>query len=261
VLAVEDEPDIAELLGAFFRASGLGLVHVNPRGVDAVMDAIVEHQPKCVLLDLNLAGFSGLDVLEAIRHNPVHADLPVLVVTADSRPSTLQRTMQLGATAFVAKPFSVSELFAQVLALADADAPPTASDAPASPPARDDEDDVHERLTAVLGRAKRSGAPVSFALVRAAGTEAAVVQAVRDFLPDAVVGRGEPDEIAVIVTGLDAEAATATLARHLPGCGPDVRAGVAAAPTHAATADQLYMAADAALAEAIERAQAVVAAR
>lgn len=127
VLSVEDEPDIAGLLAAFFKASGQGLVHVDPRSVDDVLTALETHTPTCVLLDLNLAGLSGLDVLEAIRADARYRDLPVVVVTADSRPVTRTRADQLGATAFVPKPFNVVELFDQVAALsgsAPAPAPP-----------------------------------------------------------------------------------------------------------------------------------------
>jgi CheY-like chemotaxis protein len=120
VLVVEDEADIAALLGAFFRASGVGLAHVNPSVVEDVLDAIGEHDPSCVLLDINLAGFSGLDALVAIRRNPVRRDLSVVVVTADMRPETRRRAEELGVSAFVQKPFSVSALFDQVVALVTA---------------------------------------------------------------------------------------------------------------------------------------------
>ncbi|MEY2568857.1 MAG: hypothetical protein QOE35_3386 [Actinomycetota bacterium] len=261
MLAVEDEPDIAGLLGAFFRASGLGLEHVDPSGTAAVLEAIGEYAPRCVLLDLNLAGFSGLEVLEAIRAHPLHRNLPVLVVTADNRPVTRQRAEQLGATGFVAKPFSVSELFDQVMALAEATPAPAPAPRPRERAEVASSGDIQAELATVLGRAKRAGTPASFVLVRVGASEAAVLETLRDRLPDAVIGRSGPDEIAVILTGMNAGAAAAALARHLPECGDDVRAGVADAPTHATTPDQLYMAADAALAEAIERAAPVVAAR
>jgi CheY-like chemotaxis protein len=251
VLVVEDEPDIAALLGAFFRASGLGLVHINPGTSDEVLDAIVEHQPSCVLLDVMLGGISGLDVLAAIREHPRSRTLPVLVVSADARPGTRKEAESLGITDFVAKPFSVSALYDQVAAIAEA-AIPAAASAP----------DATERLGDHVARATQTGVPVCFALVRAGASKAAVVDALRRSLPaGTVVGRSEGGEIPVIVPGADAAAATAALEDCLPACGSDVRAGVAEAPTHATTADELYMAADTALAEAVEHGQPVVAAR
>ena len=251
VLVVEDEPDIAGLLGAYFRASGLGLVHVNPRGVDEVMTAIATHGPGCVLLDLNLTGFSGLDVLEAIRADAASADLPVLIVSADSRPATRQRAEQLGMTGFVAKPFSVSDLFDQAAELARG--------GPAAPPPADRS--LEEALERHLMRGKQRSEPVSFALVTTGGRNDMALQVLRNDLPDAVLGPGELGEIAVILPGVDAGATATVLAQALAACGAGARAGVADAPAHASTADQLYMAADTALAEAVEGNQPVVAAR
>ncbi|MEY2476092.1 MAG: two-component system, OmpR family, alkaline phosphatase synthesis response regulator PhoP [Actinomycetota bacterium] len=249
VLVVEDEPDIAGLLAAFFRASGLGLVHVNPRSVEEVLDAIVEHKPSCVLLDIMLGGISGLDVLGAIRDSHACSAVPVLIVSADPRPGTRKEAEGLGITAFVSKPFSVSALFDQVAALAAADAPDAVAHAP-------------DRLGSHLARATQSGSPVSFALVHAGSNEAVVVRGLERCLPQgSVVGRCEDGEIPVIVPGTDAPTTAAALEACLPDCGPDVHAGVAEAPANAVTADELYMAADAALAEAVERGEAVVAAR
>lgn len=112
VLVIEDQPDIAAFLGAFFRASGLELVHVNPLSSDDVMVAIREHQPSCVLLDLGLAGMSGLDVLDRLA--PAEGGPPVFVVTGDVRETTRLAAEAGGAARFVAKPFSVRELFDDV---------------------------------------------------------------------------------------------------------------------------------------------------
>jgi DNA-binding response OmpR family regulator len=251
---VEDEPDIAALLGAFFRASGLGLVHINPSSVDEVMEAIAAHRPSCVLLDVMLAGLSGLDALAAVRHTATTRDLPVFVVSADGRADTRERAEELGATAFIAKPFSVSALFDQVAAIAAADTGGGAGDD--APP-----DELTGRLIEHLARSQGADRPLSFVLVHYGAHEAAVLQAVRDLPLDTVLGRGEDDEIAVILPGASAGETTAELTRSLAACGADVRAGVAAAPTHASTADELYMAADAALADAVETGQTVVAAR
>jgi GGDEF domain-containing protein len=103
---------------------------------------------------------------------------------------------------------------------------------------------------------------VTFVLVQCGAHEAAVVQGLRRCLPAGTfVGRGEGGEITVVVRDTDAATTTEALEGCLPGCGPDVRAGVAEAPTHASTADELYMAADAALADAVDRGEPVVAAR
>ena len=252
VLVVEDEPDIAALLGAFFRASGMGLIHINPSTVEEVLDAIAEHQPSCVLLDVMLGGLSGLDVLAAIREGS--RTLPVLIVSADARPATRKEAEGLGVTDFIAKPFSVSVLFDQVAALAEQDAAGGGSHGAAP-------SDPTVRLAEHLARASEHS-PLSFALVQAGDREASVIEGLRRCLPDdTVIGASVDGEIPVIVPGVGVAAIAAALATCLPECGPAVRAGVAEAPASASTADELYMAADAALAEAVEHGHPVVGAR
>ena len=109
VLVVEDEHDIADFLFAYFRASGYDLVHVDPDTPLAVLDALDEHKPDCVLLDLNLRGFSGAEAYRLLRTEDRYALLPVIVVSA--RPDARQLMEATGGVdAFVSKPFNVNSL-------------------------------------------------------------------------------------------------------------------------------------------------------
>jgi len=114
VLVVEDEVDIATFLRAYFRASGTDVVHVDPTSPDEVAAAVDTHGPSCVLLDLNLRGFSGLDAYRAIRNRGTTT--PVIVVTADPNPATHRMAEREGVAAIVQKPFSAKELYALVTA-------------------------------------------------------------------------------------------------------------------------------------------------
>lgn len=255
VIVVEDEADIAGFLGAYFRASGLEMVHVNPRGPEEVVDAVRAHEAACVLLDLNLVGFSGLDVLDRFRHDPLLSDIPVVVVSA--RTEAAGKCQDLGARAFVAKPFNVSDLFDQVAAMVSADASSAAApgSAPSAPALTTDE--LEERIGRALLRAHRDGTPLSLVLVQAV---ALAEGRLRAGLPsDALVGCTGPDEFAVLLPGTTAPEASSTVGAVLESL--DARAGVASAPEHASTIDELYMAADAALADACDSGRAVATAK
>jgi CheY-like chemotaxis protein len=114
VLVVEDEPDIATFLGAFFRASGLEVVHIDPMTPGEVIVAVREHRPACLLLDLRLQGFTGLDVLVQLRAEPSIGALPVVVFSGDGRAERRAEADAFDVAAFVTKPFSVKELYALV---------------------------------------------------------------------------------------------------------------------------------------------------
>jgi DNA-binding response OmpR family regulator len=114
VLVVEDEHDIATFLRAYFRASGTDVVHVDPATPADVAAAVAAHNPSCVLLDLNLRGFSGLDAYREMR--AAGTDTPVIVVTADPNRATHRTALNEGVAAIVSKPFSAKELYSLVVA-------------------------------------------------------------------------------------------------------------------------------------------------
>jgi PAS domain S-box-containing protein len=73
-----------------------------------------EHQPDAVLLDLHLPDISGEEVLRRLRSDPRTAYIPVIVVSADATPSSLERLRAAGADAYLTKPLDVDE-FLRVL--------------------------------------------------------------------------------------------------------------------------------------------------
>ncbi|WP_433517165.1 response regulator [Nonomuraea sp. CA-143628] len=79
---------------------------------DAIVPAATEHRPDVALLDIELPGRSGLDVLPVLR-----AALPecvVLILTTFARPGYLRRAMEAGAAGFLVKDGSVEELAAAI---------------------------------------------------------------------------------------------------------------------------------------------------
>src|ERR1700724_4036480 len=68
-----------------------------------------------VILDLNLPGIAGLDVLRNIRSRK--PDLPVMVVTASSMVEERVRGLDAGADDYIAKPFAFAELAARIRAV------------------------------------------------------------------------------------------------------------------------------------------------
>ena len=56
------------------------------------------------LVDLDMPGISGFEMLEHIRANPRLRDLPVVIVTSNEDMASIDRAYALGATSFVTKP-------------------------------------------------------------------------------------------------------------------------------------------------------------
>ncbi|HEY9555252.1 MAG TPA: response regulator [Acidimicrobiales bacterium] len=285
VLVVEDEHDIADFLRAYFRASGYDLVHIDPDTPLQVLDALDEHKPDCVLLDLNLRGFSGAEAYRLLRTEDRYALLPVIVVSA--RPDARQLMEATGGVdAFVSKPFNVNSL-ADLVADRIASASRLTAEAGLDPvTGLLGHEFVEARMADEITVAAPDG-PTVFALGRLLSVEEIltdvgqegleyvnreIVGRARRLLPAEVTfGLARGDELAMLVPGFTAEEALERLAPamddvgeiELPGgytFSPRFAVGIACYPDHASNADELYMAADAALAVAVEsNRQAVIA--
>lgn len=280
ILVVEDEVDIADFLRAYFRASGYDLVHVDPLAPEDVVAALDEHRPDCVLLDFGLRGFSGDDAYRLIRREERFAFLPVVVVTADMTAGPRAERYAAGIDGFVTKPFNVNTLAGEVGERIEAARRLALVGRHASSELLNKQY-LDARIQDELAIAARSSAEqLALALVhlrRIEATHGAVgpdgvayvlrelVAFVRERLPqESVLAQTDEDDVVVLVPGMAPEDVAPVLDRaldearraiQLPG-GADVaidaRAGLAGYPTHARTADELFMAADAALAESID---------
>jgi PAS domain S-box-containing protein len=74
------------------------------------LEMALEHRPDLILLDLNLPGLNGDEVLAELRADPRTSEIPVVMLTADNRPATRERMLAAGTRAFLAKPVEVRAL-------------------------------------------------------------------------------------------------------------------------------------------------------
>lgn len=109
VLIVEDDPD--QLALADLRVSMAGYpVRVARSVAEFVNEIRTQAPPSIVLLDVMLPDGNGFDILAKIRHYPNLATLPVVMLTAKTDAGDIRRGLELGADAYVTKPYSKSVL-------------------------------------------------------------------------------------------------------------------------------------------------------
>ena len=75
------------------------------------------HQPKVILMDINLPGISGLQALKILRDDPATRHIPVLAISANAMPHDIEKGLQAGFFRYLTKPIKVNE-FMEVLDLA-----------------------------------------------------------------------------------------------------------------------------------------------
>ena len=108
VLYVEDDEDNAFMLGRRLLRHGIAIRHVED-GEKALIAAVWK-RPDAVLLDINLPGINGVEVLQKLRANSLTHDVPVIVLSAHVMEDDILRAMQAGANAFVPKPIDFPKL-------------------------------------------------------------------------------------------------------------------------------------------------------
>lgn len=110
MLVVEDEARIASFLARALEIEGFK-VDVAGDGDQAIARALAGDYG-FVILDLLLPGRGGLEVLREVHER--RPDLPVLILSARTDLATKLRGFELGAVDYLAKPFSLDELFARI---------------------------------------------------------------------------------------------------------------------------------------------------
>ena len=114
VLIVDDNPAIRRLCRMVLSADGLVCEEVGSG--TAAIAAAASRNYDLVLLDCELPGCSGEEVLRSLRHNPPAPNLKVIMFSGNSSGDDLSRNMLAGADDFLTKPFSNVQLRARVKA-------------------------------------------------------------------------------------------------------------------------------------------------
>ena len=109
VLLVDDELALLDVLEQYLRDEGFAVVRAGDG--PAAVEAFKKHLPDIVVLDLNLPGFPGTEVLRQVR---AVRNVPVIMLTARVHEVDRVVGLELGADDYVGKPFSPRELVARV---------------------------------------------------------------------------------------------------------------------------------------------------
>ncbi len=110
IAVLDDEPEMRKAIHRLLTCRGYQ-VEEYERGED-VLDTVGSHRLDCLLLDLQLEGINGFEVLEAFLAR--HIRLPVIVITAHDEPGTEERVRGLGALAYLKKPVDRDSLLSRI---------------------------------------------------------------------------------------------------------------------------------------------------
>ncbi len=129
ILIIEDSPEDYEATVRAFRKAGLAnsinrcengeeaLDYLYRRG--AYADPIKSPRPGIILLDLNMPGLDGRDLLKAIKNDPLLKKIPVVVLTTSSDERDIEKCYEEGANSYINKPVDLNGLMVAIQRLRD----------------------------------------------------------------------------------------------------------------------------------------------
>lgn len=115
IAVLDDEPQMRKALRRLLSTHGFRVEDYGTGG--EFLAALPSHPTDCLVLDLHMPEISGFDVLEAFAAQQVTP--PVVVITGHDEPGTAERTLALGASAFLTKPVDETALLDAIQAALD----------------------------------------------------------------------------------------------------------------------------------------------
>jgi len=115
VLVAEDEQNIAESLRFILERADCHVRHASDG--EQALQAVRSERPDVMILDVMLPSLNGFDVLKTIRADESLQQIPVLILTAKGQLQDRKTADDLGADAFITKPFANAEIVSEVLRL------------------------------------------------------------------------------------------------------------------------------------------------
>ncbi len=111
VLLLDDDAGIIDVVEIILAEYGCEVVTTEKKV--QIEQTVTQLSPDLILLDIWIAGCDGQDIFRKLRQNPKTAHIPIIMISAKNDGA--QIAQQLGAQAFIPKPFDIDDLTKTVL--------------------------------------------------------------------------------------------------------------------------------------------------
>ncbi len=112
IIVADDDKMLSRMLCTILKEGG----HTAIPAYDAMQTMMytMKHLPDLVLLDINMPGGTGIDVLRRLKTSAKTSHVPVIVLTGSTDPAVREKAIELGANQFLAKPIEPDVLLQAV---------------------------------------------------------------------------------------------------------------------------------------------------
>lgn len=108
ILVVEDQEDNRKILRDLLTSKGYRVIEVED-GHEGIRQTI-EHHPDLILMDIQLPGLDGYEVIKRIKTDSNIHNIPIIAVTSYALSGDSQKAFDAGCDGYVAKPYSPKKL-------------------------------------------------------------------------------------------------------------------------------------------------------
>jgi CheY-like chemotaxis protein len=115
VLVVDDSPSVRTVVTGMLKANGWETQSARD-GIEA-LEVIARKRPSAVLLDIEMPRMDGYELMATLRSDPQYRNLALIVLTSRAADKHRLRAQQLGASAYVVKPYKDSSLLETIAEL------------------------------------------------------------------------------------------------------------------------------------------------
>ena len=112
ILVIDDEPDLVSTIQCRLEWCKFEVVAAG-NGEEGLEKAASE-KPDLILLDIDMPGMNGHEVLDCLRNRPDLRDIPVIMCTALCEAEDIAKASSYGVRDYIAKPFDFSELVEKI---------------------------------------------------------------------------------------------------------------------------------------------------
>lgn len=115
ILSVDDSSIIRKIIRSSVEVLNYSLLEASS-GNEALSILVREHESiKLILLDWNMPGMNGLELLKIIKKDNLYRNIPVMMVTTEGEKENIVKAVQAGVANYLLKPFTSEELTKKVM--------------------------------------------------------------------------------------------------------------------------------------------------
>lgn len=115
ILSVDDSTTIRKIIRSSVELLNYNLLEAS--GGDEALEILAKEWEniKLILLDLNMPGMSGFDLLLFIKKNSLYKNIPVMMVTTEGEKDSIVKAVKAGVANYLLKPFTSEELTKKII--------------------------------------------------------------------------------------------------------------------------------------------------